>query len=179
MARLSVVALLLLLGPACGYRLSVRSSALPEGVRSVCAPVFRNDSAEPALEVLFTQAFRQELVRTGTLGAEGACEARLEGVVASFSSAPFLPAEPSFSPELQSVLPPAASYRATASVVLRLVREGRVLSEVTVAGAEDFVPSRGQVTGEVLELEAQRQTALHRLAEGMMREGYERLAGGW
>jgi hypothetical protein len=142
----------------CGYRFVPRGSELPEGVKSVCAPVFVNETPEPALEVLFTEAFRQELVRAGNL-AKGECEARVEGAVVGVGSAPTII---------------AGSYRASATVRLRLVKEGRLLRETYVSGSEDFLTR----TGDVLEVEANRQAALHRLVETLMREGYERLASG-
>ena len=153
------VCLLAVLG--CGYRFTSRAAGLPEGVRSVCAPVFRNDTPEPALEVLFTRAFRQELLRAGVLGS-GTCEASVEGVVVSVSSYPTL-----------------INYRASATVVVRLVKDGRVLSETTVSGNEDFLTGPPGVPVDVLEAEANRQAALQRLGEALMREAYDRLASNW
>ena len=58
---------------------------------------------------------------------------------------------------------------------LRLVKEGQVLSETVVSGTEDYLQGRGNV----LEAEANRQAALARLAETLMRDGYDRLASTW
>ena len=147
----------------CGYRFVARGSELPEGVKSVCAPVFVNETPEPALEVLFTEAFRQELVRAGNL-AKGSCEARVEGAVVGVGSAPTII---------------EGNYRASVTVRLRLVKEGRLLRETYVSGSEDYVSRiNGVVNGDVLDLEANRQAALHRLVKTLMREGYERLASG-
>ncbi len=162
MSRLRVVGWVLLLsGLGCGYRFAPGGSGLPEGVRSVCAPVFRNDTPEPGLEVLFTRAFRQELLRAGVLGS-GTCEASIEGVVVSVSSYPTL-----------------INYRASATVVVRLVKDGRVLSETMVSGNEDFLTGQPGVPVDVLEAEANRQAALQRLGEALMREAYDRLASSW
>jgi hypothetical protein len=163
MFRLRVVGwvLLLLAVPGCGYRFTSRAAGLPEGVRSVCAPIFRNDTSEPALEVLFTRTFRQELARAGVLGS-GTCEATIEGVVVSVSSYPTL-----------------INYRASATVVVRLLKDGRVLSETTVAGNDDFLTGQAGVPVDVLEAESNRQAALQRLAETLMREAYDRLATRW
>ncbi len=163
----------------CGYRFTPQGAGLPEGVRSVCAPVFRNDTAEPALEALFTRVFRQELVRVGVLGGTGACDASVEGVVAAVSSAPTILTAPVYAGNTLVAAPQLASYRTSVTVVLRLVREGRVVAETTVSGNEDFLPGTASVTGDVLEAEANRQAALHRLAETLMREGYDRLASNW
>src|SRR5207249_4460973 len=69
--------LVVLLATGCGYRFAA-GAPLPEGVHEVYAPVFDNKTAEPGLEVVFTQAFREELVRYGVSGGE-ASEARVEG----------------------------------------------------------------------------------------------------
>lgn len=180
MSRMRVVAWVLLLsGVGCGYRFTSRSAGLPGGVHSVCAPVFRNDTAEPGLEVLFTTAFRSELERAGALGGAGACEARVEGIVVGVGSAPTILTEPLYQGNTQVAGAQLASYRASASVLLRLTMEGRVLSETVVSGNEDFLPGTAGVSGDVLESEANRQAALHRLAETMMHEGYDRLANAW
>jgi len=164
MSRLSVMGCVFLLSAVgCGYRFTPRGGGLPEGIRSVCAPVFRNDTPEPGLEVLFTRAFRQELGRSGV------------GV----GSAPTIITEPVYQGNTLVAPPQLASYRASAAVLLRLVRDGRVLSETVVSGNEDFLPGTASVSGDVLEAEANRQAALHRLAETLMREGYDRLASSW
>jgi hypothetical protein len=169
MARVSVVAwAVLVMGLGCGYRFVPRDGTLPEGVRAVCAPIFRNDTPEPGLETLFTRAFRQELVRAGTLGGGEACDSTLEGVVLFVGSSPTIVTEPEQGSRL-------ASYRATAVVLLKLSKDGRVLAETSVSGTEDYLPG----SGDVLEAEANRQAALHRLSETLMREGYERLAQSW
>jgi Lipopolysaccharide-assembly len=172
MARLcAVVAAALVAGLGCGYRFVARDATLPEGVRSVCAPVFVNETPEPGLETLFTQAMRQELVRAGTLGDGAVCDARLEGIVTIVNSSPTILTEPTEA----NPTPQLASYRAFAEARLRLLKDERVLSETSVSGTEDYLPG----SGDVLEAEANRQAALHRLSETLMREGYERLARNW
>ncbi|KFA88160.1 hypothetical protein Q664_43015 [Archangium violaceum Cb vi76] len=179
MSRMRVMGWVLLLSAAgCGYRFTSRGAGLPEGVSSVCAPVFRNDTAEPGLEVLFTRVLRQELVRAGVLGGTGACEATLEGVVRSVANGPTVLAEPSFQSNPRSGAQ-VAGYQASAVVLLRLERDGRVLSETEVSGTEDFLPGTTSVSGDVLQVEANRRAALQRLAETLMREGYDRLASNW
>ncbi len=180
MSRMRAMGWVLLLSAAgCGYRFTSRNAGLPEGVRSVCAPVFRNDTAEPGLEVLFTRILRQELVRAGVLGGTGACEATLSGVVRSVGSGPTVIAEPSFQRDSRNSTAQAAGYQASAVVLLRLERDGRVLAETEVSGAEDFLPGTTSVSGDVLQVEANRRAALHRLAETLLREGYDRLASNW
>jgi hypothetical protein len=185
MARVSAMAwTVLAMGLGCGYRFLPRDEMLPEGVRAVCAPMFRNDTPEPGLETLFTRAFRQEMMRAGTLGGGGTCDANLEGVVTYVGSWPTIVTEPLFEETVdeqgnknrrQIRDPQLASYRASASAVLKLTKDGRVLAETSVSGTEDYLPG----SGDVLQAEANRQAALHRLSETLMREGYERLAQSW
>lgn len=172
MARLcAVVAAVLVAAGGCGYRFVPLDATLPEGVRAVCAPVFVNETAEPGLETHFTRALRQELVRAGTLGDGALCEARLEGIVTNVYTSPTILTEPTEeNPTAQ-----LASYRAFAEVRLRLLKDEQVLAETSVSGTEDYLPG----SGDVLEAEANRQAALYRLSETLMREGYERLARNW
>jgi hypothetical protein len=146
-------------------------------VKSVCAPMLQNRTSEPGLETLFTQSLREQLVRAGTLAHAG-CEARIEGEVQWVGSGPTIVTQPVFNEvngkEVLVRNAQLASYRASATALLRLTKDGRVLSETVVTGAEDFLPG-----GDVVEAETNRQAALRRLTETLMREGYDRLASSW
>lgn len=144
----------------CGYRFVGKGEGLPQGVTSLCAPVFTNETPEPTLETLFTRFLRQELTRVGRLSSGAACDARLEGTVLSVWNSPTI----------------AGNYfRVVVQARLRLVKNGQVLKETQVAGTEDYLLG----TGDTLEAEANRQAALDRLAEVLMRDGYDRLASTW
>jgi hypothetical protein len=160
MRRLTLAALLL--ASACGYRFVGAGRGLPEGIRAVHAPMFLNRTAEPGLEATFTQAFRQQLVRAKVNGTESS-EAQVQGDVLSLATANTL---------LENAR--GNGYRLSSAVVLRLVKAGRVVSQVEVIGTEDF-----RQGGDILESEANRQAAVRRLAEAMMRDGYDRLASSW
>ncbi|MBU8899174.1 hypothetical protein DRW03_33955 [Corallococcus sp. H22C18031201] len=144
----------------CGYRLTPWGANLPEGLHSVCAPVMGNETAEPALETLFTRFLRQQLTQAGRLGTGAACDGRIEGTVMNVGTSPTIIAN---------------NYRVTSMVRLRLMKDERVLGETVVSGTEDYL----QGTGDILEAEANRQAALARLAEVLMRDGYARLASAW
>jgi outer membrane lipopolysaccharide assembly protein LptE/RlpB len=145
----------------CGYHF-VGAGLLPDGVRSVRAPIFRNHTSEPSLELAFTEAFRGELERRGELGA-AAADGELQGEILAVGGTPTLLTS-------DHVL---ASYRLTATVRLRLVRNGKVLSAADVSGFEDYLPAQA---GDVLLSEANRQAALKRLADTLAREGLDRLS---
>lgn len=148
------------LSSGCGYRLSPRSEGLPAEVKTVCAPIFTNDTPEPALETLFTRYLRQELTRVGKLGAGTSCDARVEGAVLQVWSSPTIVGR---------------YFRVHAQIRLRLVREGQQPQETVVFGTEDYLPG----SGDVLEAEANRQAAMDRLAAVLMRDGFDRLANAW
>jgi hypothetical protein len=154
------VAAAVVLGTGCGYRFTPWGSALPEGVGQVCAPIFANETPEPALENLFTRNLRQQLVQAGRLASAPGCTSTIEGAVLNVWASPTIIAN---------------NYRVSTTVRLRLVKEGQLLGETVVSGTEDYLQGRGNV----LEAEANRQAALARLAETLMRDGYDRLASTW
>lgn len=145
---------------ACGYRFAVPHATLVGRVKSVHVPVFKNRTAEPGAEWVFTRAARAQLARAGVLGGDDA-EATLEGEVVAVSGAPFLRA-PS--------LPRQPVFRLNVSVSLVLQRGEAVLGQTTVSLAEEF-PSGA----DVLLTESNREAALKRLAEAVMSEGIDRL----
>jgi hypothetical protein len=153
--------LLLLTASGCGYRFAA-GGRLPEGTRAVFAPVFTNRTPEPAIEAAFTQALRERLVRAGVLGGTES-EARVEGEVLAVSGAPNLGAPTGG----------LASYRLTATVLLKLKKGERVLAVAQVSGQEDYPGGADPLLSE-----ANRQAAVKRLAEQMMRDGYAQLATG-
>ncbi|RKH26556.1 LPS assembly lipoprotein LptE [Corallococcus sicarius] len=159
LARTGVV-VAAVLGAGCGYRFQPWGASLPEGVGQVCAPIFANETPEPALENLFTRYLRQQLIQAGRLASAPGCTSTVEGAVLNVWASPTII---------------ASNYRVFTTVRLRLVKEGQVLSETVVSGTEDYLQGRGNV----LEAEANRQAALARLAETLMRDGYDRLASTW
>ncbi|MCI0569586.1 MAG: LPS assembly lipoprotein LptE [Myxococcaceae bacterium] len=162
LARNAGALLLLVAVAGCGYRFVTPGSALPGGVRRVCAPVLVNRTAEPAAEALFTQALREGLVRQG-LAAQDGCDATLRGELLAVSSGVGLAGPPAG----------VVSYRASATLRLTLQRGDEVLRTVEVAGGEDFLPGL-----DVMQTEANREAALHRLAQALAREALDRLTTG-
>lgn len=144
----------------CGYHFVSKGAGLPEGVSGLCAPVFLNETAEPTLETLFTRFLRQELTRAGRLASGSSCPARIEGAVLAVWNSPTI----------------AGNYfRVYVTARLRLVKDGQQVNETVVSGTEDYLLG----SGDILEAEANRQAALDRLAEVLMRDGYDRLASAW
>lgn len=150
------------LAASCGYRFVAPGGPLPQGIRTVSAPVFDNRTAEPGAETFFTQAFREQLLKAGALGDEGA-DAEVRGALLSVTGFPLM-ASPGRLP----------SYRLTIVVDVQLRRAGKSVASVQVTGTEDYLSG-----ADLLLTEAQRQTALRRAAEALMKEAYERLATGF
>jgi hypothetical protein len=151
----------------CGYRFAAGPATLPEGIRAVSAPVFVNNTAEPGLQVVFTQALRDELARSGVESRSDA-DAELSGELAAVWGGPSLLTTPS-QPKLTADAF-LASYRVFATARLRLTKAGKALGSLEVMGSEDYLPG-----ADVVQTEANRQLALRRLAGRLMREGCERL----
>jgi hypothetical protein len=154
--------LVLLFLSACGYRFTAPGGPLPEGIRKVRAPIFENTTQETGAEVLFTQALREQLERAGTLGGDDA-EPHVRGIITGVSSG-----------ALVSTPGRLPNYRLNASARLVLVSRGKELVATEISGGEDFPPG-----ADVLLTESNRAAALRRLADTMMREGYERLCAGF
>lgn len=154
-----------LVSAGCGYRFAASGDPLPEGVNRVRAPLFTNRTQEPGLETVFTQALRGELMRAG-ISTSANAESELQGELLNVWGGPTILTTPSVQGEVSTL----ASYRVFAVVRLRLVTNGRVLKEADVSGSEDYLPGQ-----DLLRAEANRQAALQRLADRLMREGYDRL----
>ncbi len=157
------------LAAACGYRFTPDGGALPEGVRAVYVPVFENDTAEPGIGAWFTEAMRLELSRANREGGE-ASEARLLGRITDVRDPTAIYTTDAAGQVRRT------SARVEAVVELRLFKGDAILRQIKVRGGEDYLVSPG--TGgslSILEDDANRRLALRRLAERLMREGFERL----
>lgn len=164
---------LLLLAAGCGYRFTAGGAPLPDGVRTVHVPVFVNRTSETGVEAVFTELLRQRCMRAGVLGGEGS-DARIEGEVRGVYGAP----------TILDIKGQLASYRMYGTATLRLVKGGQVLRQIDISGQEDYLPrvdvgGGRAVEGDPLLTDAQRTAAVRRLAEALMRDGYEQLTTGW
>lgn len=152
--------LLWLLLAGCGYQFTHVGGELPEGVQKVHAAVFVNKTPEPGAEAIFTQSLREQLLRAGRLEDAALAQAEIKGTLEGVSGSPLL-LEPNRLP----------TYRLNATVTLKLMKGDRELTRQVVSGSEDYLGG-----ADVLLTESNRQAALHRLSDTLMREGYERLA---
>lgn len=158
--RAGRLVLLTLAASACGYRFVAPNAELPAGIKSVQVPVFVNRTAEPAAELFFTEAAKEQLSRASRLGGDTS-DATLEGTLLAVSSGPI-----QGSPEL----PKQPVFRITVTLALALKKGGAQVSGATVVTSEEF-PSGA----DVLLTESNRAQALKRIAETAVREGLERM----
>ncbi len=120
-------------GPGCmGYRLG---SSLPPGIDVVHVPVFTNETDEPALEVVTTQAAIAEFQRDGTLaiGDVDRADVILRVRLTGFSLDPVR--------YDRDAATTAEEYRMTIQADIQLIeiRTGDVLVRSRVHGERDFV----------------------------------------
>ncbi len=162
------LALVLLLG-ACGYHFTAGGPSLAGGTRPVFVPVVVNKTSEAGLEVVFTEALREQLGRVGVLGGENS-PAHIDGEILSVSAAPAVLSSSSAPRPSQ-----ALSYRVGVVLRVKLYRGSELLTQTDVVGSEDYL--QGQ-RPDILSVEANRVAALKRLAAALAQDAYVRLAGG-
>jgi len=73
----------------CGYQFAGKDTHLPPGVTSVAIPTLVNQTVEPGIEIVFTQAFLNEFINDRRVNVVDRREADaiLEGIIKSFSLA--------------------------------------------------------------------------------------------
>ena len=71
----------------CGYQLVGKETHLPPGITSIAIPTFINQTLEPGIEVLFTQAFLREFIldRRVKVVDRNEADSILEGVIKACS----------------------------------------------------------------------------------------------
>lgn len=91
MQRIAVLLVVCLLAFQCGYHLSGTGSSLPEHIRSVSVPMFKNMTTRYELDLKLTQRVIDELVARGKVEIskdEGSADALLLGEILSFNAVP-------------------------------------------------------------------------------------------
>ncbi len=164
-ARAALLWLACLAQSGCGYHFTAGGAGFPQGIQKVFAPVVVNRTTEPALEGVFTEALREQLARSGHLGAEGS-EGRLEGELLAVGAGVA---------QLAPGTSAALTYRVSATLRVRLFRGQTLLAMSDVNGTEDYLPA---LRADVLTTEANRQAALRRLASTLAADAVARLQTG-
>ena len=163
-----VLPVLLAVTVGCGYHRVGFGNNVPGDIHKVAVPVFRNDSYEPGIEVTITNAFREEIIRSGfvKLSPVKDADAVVMGIIKKFKVKPI-----SFSSEDFAV-----EYRATLTMHLRLVsRTGVILWEDrNFFEVEDY-----RVSPDIFESEAARQAATVTIARKIMADVHDRIFDGF
>lgn len=153
----------------CGYGFSAGGPGLAGGTRPVSVPTVVNKTSEAGLEVVFTEALREQLGRVGVLGPAGS-PARMEGEILSVTAGAAV-LSPSSAPRPNQAL----SYRVRVVLRVKLYRGSELLTQADVSGEEDYL--QGQ-RPDILTVESNRLAALKRLAAALAQDAYVRLAAG-
>ncbi len=154
-------AALLLLGAldSCGYSLA-RGAPLPGGGKSLAVAPFTNQTAFADVGGLFAGAMRDALAAHGRLAVEGdSSAASLQGDLRALHDYPSALGATG-----------ASAFHLAADVRLRIVGADGLLYEDNASAGEDYLQGI-----DVLGTEANRRTALRRLADKLVREALERM----
>ena len=83
-------AALLLSTAGCGYHFAERTDAIPAELKTVAIPLWKNETAEPGIETIFTNAMVKEFARKGWLKpvAPGEADTILEGRIETIDVQP-------------------------------------------------------------------------------------------
>lgn len=160
---------LTLLAAGCGYGFSAGGPSMAGGVHPVYVPTVVNRTSEAGLEVVFTEALREQLGQRGVLGGTES-PGRMEGEILSVSAGAAV-LSPSSAPRPNQAL----SYRVRVLLRVKLYRGAELLTQADLYGEEDYL--QGQ-RPDILSVESNRVAALKRLAATLARDAYVRLAAG-
>jgi hypothetical protein len=154
---------------ACGYNFTAGGPPIAGGTRPIFVPTLVNKTSEAGLEVVFTEALRDQLGKVGALGGANS-PAHIDGEILAVSAAPAVISASSAPRPSQ-----ALSYRVSVVLRVKLYRGSELLTQTDVSGAEDYL--QGQ-RPDILSVESNRVAALKRLAAALAQDAYVRLAAG-
>lgn len=167
-AWLGVFFLLVATATSCGYHRVRQGMNLPADVRKVAIPVFRNDTVEAGVEVLVTDALREQFVRSGfvRLTDVEAADAVVVGTIQKFSVKAISFAQGDF----------AVEYRATIRMKIKLVaHSGEVLWEDRNVSRYDTY----RVATDIFDSEAARSQAIERMVRDLTADVHDRIFDGF
>jgi outer membrane lipopolysaccharide assembly protein LptE/RlpB len=166
---LAIVALGVVLAAAgCGYHLARRGTELPADVGTLAVPVFKNETYEPGVEDLVTDALVREFERHRWVRIVPAAEADavLTGVLKDFVTVPIAFATKDYAVEFRA--------RARCKVQVRS-RAGKVLWE----DKDVAVDAEYEATPDIFASETNKRRAIARLAADLAEEVHDRLFDGF
>ena len=165
---LAAVLILPALWLGCGYHRVEPGNNLPQDIRSVAVPVFRNDTFESGVEVLVTDALREQIVRSGFVKLKDVrhADALVVGSIRKFSVKALSFSEGDF----------AVEYRASVVLQIKLVsRSGQVLWEdAKLSRYDDYRSSTN-----IFESESARSQAIAQIVIDLMADVHDRIFDGF
>ena len=163
----------------CAYRVGLAERQIPGGYSLIAVPIFKNLSAEPGAEVLFTNAMIREIERsslakvTNKSGAQVVLEGSVQGVTYAATET------------VAKDLPPGTiqnktySVRINASLKLQRVSDQKVIWTGAFEGESTYFAPLVSVTGlntvNSLYNHSAHQKEIEKLAESMMAEAQDRM----
>lgn len=153
---------------ACGYHRVRPGNNVPSNIKSIAIPVFRNDTYEPGIEVLLTEALREQFLRSGFVRLTDVqnADAVVAATIKNFSLKAISFSQTDY----------ATEYRASIVMRIKLVtRKGKVLwQDRKVSRIEDF-----RVSIDIFQTEAAKQQATRRIARDLMADVHDRIFDGF
>lgn len=170
---------------SCAYKLSSKVDTLPQNVRVIYAPLFKNVSTEPGLEVYFTNSLKRELLNSKAVrmvDGENESDAVLYGTVTAVEivseEGAIEAKDTQFLPK-NTILSTTTKITVTVNIRLQRKNSSEVLWSSEFKQSKNYTPP--QLTLPVINsannlynLSARRQT-LETLSEEMMQLAFDRL----
>ena len=183
----SVIRFLFLFGlfSGCAYQLSNKVDVLPGNSKVIYIPVFKNDSTESLVEMYYTEALKNEVLRSGyaslsnseaesdavLIGKIQSVEITTDELVVESKNTQFLPKD--------SVLSSKAKIKVQVDLVLKKKGSSEVLWKANYTEAKDYTPP--QITlptinsaNNLYNLSARKQ-AMITLSKEMMQLAFDRM----
>lgn len=170
---------------SCAYKLSSQVDTLPQNVRVIYAPLFKNVSTEPGLEVYFTNSLKRELLNSKALklvDSEELSDAVLYGTVKSVeivSEEGAIEAKDTKYLPKNTILSTTTKITVTVELKMQRKKSSEILWSSSFKQSRNYTPPQLTVpvinsANNLYNLSARRQT-LETLSEEMMQLAFDRM----
>lgn len=170
---------------SCAYKLSNKVDKLPGGIRVVQVPLFTNLTAEPHVEVIFTEALKAEVLRFGRLNLVNN-EPEAEGIISGTITSLELRSDESVTESKDlaylpygTILPNLVKVTVTVHIKMTERRTQKILWSNTYTQSKNYTPPGITLpvinsANNLYNLSERRQT-LETLSKDMMQLAFDRL----
>ena len=164
-ARAAALLLAIIATTGCGYALAGRGSSLPEHIRVIAVPLFKNTTAVPDLDRTITDRVRTELISRGKYRVEPAMTGADAIVEATITSATITP-----SARDQNRLASRYAITITASVSFKDVKSGKeIWANPGLSFSDEYPITSATSANDVAAFFGQETNAVSRLAADFAR----------